>query len=119
MILAALTLGACATTGKYEEKLNQLIGADELTLVRTLGPPSSGYPVGNSMFLVFGGEQGSVILPAGPSTATTSVYGNTAYTKVTPGMPAMAIRLSCITTFELQNDRVVSWRWQGNHCKAR
>lgn len=121
LITLALTaaLAGCASTAKYEARLSALMGSDELTLLRIFGPPSSAYDAGGSRFLTFGGPQGSVYLPGTGATATTTVYGKTAYTQFNPGMPPMAIQLSCITTFELRDDRAVSWRWQGNNCKSK
>jgi hypothetical protein len=35
------------------------------------------------------------------------------------GSPAYNISLTCKTIFEIRQDKVVGWRWQGNNCTAK
>jgi hypothetical protein len=58
-------------------------------------------------------------MPGSAPSYTVSTYGNTAYARPIGGTAPMNIDLSCETTFEVRNDRVVSWSWKGNNCKAR
>jgi hypothetical protein len=44
--------------------------------------------------------------------------GQTAFTQAVGGSPAYNITLTCKTIFEIRQDKVVGWRWQGNNCTA-
>lgn len=117
VILLYLITG-CATTANYEKKLASWVGESELDLVRSWGPPQQIYETGGRKFLLYTNAR-SVFIPGTAPSYTTNIIGNTAYTHRVGGSPAQNINLSCQTIFELENERVVSWRWQGNSCKAR
>ncbi len=110
-------LFGCATSANYEKILNSYVGATELDLIRQLGLPQQTYEVNGIKFIVFSSSR-NVYVPGVAPTYTTTVYGNTAYTNRVGGMPSQNIGLSCQTTFEISKERVVSWKWQGNDCKA-
>lgn len=57
-----------------------------------------------------------MILPGSPPSYTQTVLGNRIYRNRVGGIPDQYIELNCKTTFELENEKVVSWRWQGNDC---
>lgn len=111
-------LAGCATTGNYEKNLQSWVGNTELNLIRKWGPPRQSYEAGGSKFLVYSSSR-NVYLPGTAPSYTTTVIGNTAYTDPVGGTPGQNIGLSCQTTFEISGERVVSWRWKGNDCKAR
>ncbi len=115
-ITALLT--ACATTAGYEKVLNSWVGAQELDLVRSWGPPAQAYEAGGRKFIVYTSRR-NVYMPGVAPTYQTTVVGNTAYTNPVGGSPAMNIGMSCATTFELDNSRIVSWSYKGNDCKAK
>ena len=117
-VLLLLVLTGCATTANYEKNLASWVGASELDLVRNWGPPQQIYEAGGRKFLLYTNER-SVFIPGTAPSYTTNVIGNTAYTRRVGGSSAQHVNLSCQTTFELENERIVSWRWQGNSCKAR
>lgn len=101
---AALLLG-CATTGKYEAKLNSWKGHDISSLMQAWGPPSNQYalPNGSHMYtwLWVGGTR-VVSAPIGDYRVTTA---NTAW---------------CKTTMTANGDGIITqWRWEGNDCKSR
>jgi hypothetical protein len=111
-------LSGCATTANYEKILNSWVGANEIDLVRNWGTPQRVYETGGTKFLTFASSR-NIYMPGTAPTYTTTYIGNTAYTTRTGGSPSQNIGMICITTFEIKNDRVVTWRWEGNDCKAR
>lgn len=115
VIIAALLLSGCATEAKYNNKLNTWLGQDELKLIHRWGPPQRTYETGGSKFLTYV-DSGNVVMPGTPPSYTTNVYGSTAYTTATPGMPAQNIALDCETTFEIKDAKITDWSWRGNNC---
>jgi hypothetical protein len=112
-----LSLSGCATTANYEKMLSSWVGASELDLVRRWGPPTQSYETGGRKFLIYSSSQ-DVFLPGTAPTYTTTVIGNTAYTNMVGGTPGQTLSFSCRTTFEIHDERIVSWRWQGNDCRS-
>lgn len=117
-IFAVFALSGCATTAGYEKVLNSWVGAQEIDLVRSWGPPVQVYEAAGRKFTVYSAKR-NVYLPGTSPTYQTNVIGNTAYTTAVGGSPAMNIGMSCMTTFELEGSRVVSWTYKGNDCKAK
>ena len=113
-----LLLAGCATTAGYEKLLDSWVGAEEVDLVRSWGPPQRAYETGGRKFLAYS-ERRNVHYPGRPPAYITTVVGNTAYSNPIGGSPAMNVRSTCITTFELQGTKVVAWSWKGDDCKAK
>jgi hypothetical protein len=118
LIVIALTLVSCATTAGYEKILNSLMGADELRLVRSWGPPQQTYESQGRKFLTYSSSR-NVYVEGTPPSYKTTVVGNTTYTTTVGGTPGYNVNKQCTTTFELENGKIVFWRWEGNDCKAR
>lgn len=118
ILCLCVLLSACATAGKYRTLLDSWVGAPEINLVRSWGPPQQAYQSGDRKFLVYS-RQANMVLPGAAPTYQTRVIGNTAYTNQYGGYPAQNVPLSCVTTFEVHEERIVSWQTQGNHCVAR
>ena len=97
--------------------LNSWVGATELDLIRKWGLPQQSYETGGRKFVVYTSSR-SVYIPGTAPSYTTTVIGNTAYTNPVGGTPGRNIGFSCKTPFEISDDRIVSWRWQGNDCTA-
>jgi len=119
VILTAILifLAGCATRANYENVLNSWVGATELDLVRKWGVPQQFYETSGRKFLVYSSSR-NMILPGSPPSYTQTVVGNTIYKNRVGGIPDQYIELNCKTTFELENEKVLSWRWQGNDCTA-
>lgn len=101
LVLVLLMAGACATTGKYEQKLNSWVGADVNRLVQAWGPPADTYrmPDGRALYTWYF-DGGAVAMP----------IGNMAY----------AVQRYCKTTFTVSKQGIVqTWRWEGNACKSK
>lgn len=118
LIALAAVLASCATTAGYEKVLKSWVGAQEIDLVRSWGPPIQFYEAGGRKFIVYSSRR-NVYLPGSAPSYQTTVIGNTAYTNAVGGSPAMNISKSCTTTFELDGSKVVSWTYKGNDCKAK
>jgi len=117
LALAAAFLCACATTANYEKLLSAWVGAEEVDLVRQWGAPSRTYEAGGSKFLTYTSRR-NVYMPGAAPVYHTTIVGNTAYTTQVGGTPGYIIGVSCVTTFEVKDGRVVAWQWRGDDCKA-
>lgn len=117
LLIAITLLSGCATEAKYKSNMDSWVGADEAKLIRKWGPPVSIYEAGSSKFLLYT-SRNTLVLPGGPTTATTNVYGNTAFTTVNHGAPAQGIDYVCSTTLEVRDAKVIGWSSQGNGCVA-
>jgi Bacterial SH3 domain len=133
-ILLSISLLAvgCATTEGYERLLNTWIGASEDQLASAWGPPHNVYvsPTG-TRFLTYQQAQ-NVTLPGYTYTVpeTNYLHGNiyggggissyygTVTSYETRTTAPVNLDFSCTTTFHVQNDRIVSWRYEGNNCVA-
>ena len=116
--IALLILAGCATTANYEKMLNTWVGAPEIALYRSWGAPDSQYEAAGTKFVTFT-KSGNVVMPGTSPTYQTTFIGNTAYSNAYGGSPAYNISLVCKTTFEIRNEQVVNWRWEGNQCRSR
>jgi hypothetical protein len=117
-LLVLLGLTACATTANYERLLSSWVGHSELDLVRAWGSPTGQYESGGVRFLTYE-QRRNVFMPGTNPTYQTNIIGNTAYTTAIGGSPAYNIPISCRTTFEIQNQRITNWRWEGNGCRSQ
>ena len=112
-----IILTGCATRANYEKALNSWVGSTEIDLIRKWGVPQQFYETGGRKFLVYSSSR-NMHIPGTPPSHTSTVVGNTTYKNRVGGTPDRDIELTCKTTFELENEKVVSWRWQGNDCTA-
>lgn len=113
-----LFLAGCATTANYEKMLNSWIGAPEIDLVRTWGPPDNQYSSSGIKFITYQ-KNGAVYIPGTSPTYTTTMIGNTAHTTTSGGSPGYNIYLNCKTTFEIKDEKIINWKWEGNGCKSK
>ena len=116
-LLIPLSLVACATTANYEKILSTWVGSSEIELIRKWGPPQQSYETNGKKFITYVRTR-NVYIPGTNPSYTTTYIGNTAYTNTVAGTAGQNIGMSCKTTFELENDRITSWRWEGNDCTA-
>lgn len=105
-VAVLILTSSCATTGKYEEVLNSWMNRPSYELFSTWGSPQDTFtdPSGRKIYTYIydGGAVGNTMVnPYGYATTYVTSY-------------------SCKTVFTAdQNDRLVSWAWQGNSCKAK
>lgn len=107
----------CATEAKYKAKLNTFVGRSPIDLVRYWGPPQQTYELEGHQFLVYQQKE-TAYLPGAPPTYTTQFVGDTAYTTTYGGTPGMFVNLSCSTSFEVVDNKIVSWSFRGNNCAS-
>ena len=112
-----LIFAGCATRANYEKALNSWVGSSEIDLIRKWGVPQQFYETGGRKFLVYSSSR-NMNIPGTPPSYTSTIVGNTTYRNRVGGTPDQNIELNCKTTFELENEKVLSWRWQGNDCAA-
>lgn len=119
IVLAAvlIILTGCATRANYEKALNSWVGSSEIDLIRKWGVPQQFYETGGRKFIVYSSSR-NMRIPGTPPSYNSTVVGNTTYKNRVGGTPDQDIELNCKTTFELENEKVISWRWQGNDCTA-
>lgn len=117
-VFLVATLAACATTENYEKILSSWTGQPVTALIDSWGPPDSEFVNESTRYLTWNKSE-TVFIPGTAPTYRTTMIGNTAYTNTVAGTPSYNANYSCKTTFTVREGYVISWRWQGNHCKAR
>ena len=126
-LLLCVGLCGCASTAKYEAKLNNWIGASENSLVASWGVPNKTYNLDNGKKAVEYAHKNTV--QTGGYTYTTpqttyqsgmigdKTYSGTSTTYVTETMPVKNYKLFCKTSFIINNSGTVeSWHHEGNDC---
>jgi hypothetical protein len=98
----ALLVAGCATESAFREKAESHLGQDVNDLLSEMGPPSREYtmPSGHKLLTWIG--VGSTVAVANTSGATTVASAKTH---------------SCSLTYEIGDDRVVSYRYDGR-CRS-
>lgn len=122
-VMSLLTLfiiffsGCVPTTEGYKQNVTSWMGSSEAQLVRGWGVPQQVFNSGGRKYFVYNSSR-NVYLPGTSPTYTTTFIGNTAYTNSYGGSAPMNLNFQCKTTFEILNEKVVSWRFEGNDCTA-
>lgn len=106
LVISTMIICSCATTAKYETKLNTWLGHDINELITAQGYPSNEYtmPNGNKMY---------TWLWIGNTLVTSNYiqYLNMTLTN--------AVTYWCKTSFTVDNSgRITNWRYEGNACKS-
>ncbi|MBU3590006.1 hypothetical protein [Polynucleobacter sp. 80A-SIGWE] len=110
-------LSGCATTEKYEAKLNSMIGMPESQLVEQWGIPTGMYEADGTRYLSYTNTESGYVAGTPPVTRTTMINGK-AYTNTTGGTSGYGYTNSCTTTFMVVNKKIASWKHKGNDCKS-
>lgn len=127
ILLLCLGLYGCATTAKYEAKLDTLVGKNENFLIATWGVPDKEYRLADGKKAVeyvrkdtvsSGGDTYSYPQTAYQSGTVNGVpYSGTSTQYVTQTTPVQKFKLSCNTSFVIDsNSQVESWHHEGNNC---
>lgn len=111
-VFLVLIITACTT---YQETLDTWVGATEKELIRGFGAPKNVYEIDGSRFLQFD-RMGQYVVPPTPVSYETVVVNDRAYTRAYGGSPGYVRDLYCSTTFEVVDDKVVSWSYRGTGC---
>ena len=130
LFVLVMLVSGCATTAKYEAKLNTWVGASEDSLIASWGVPDKSYSLGDGKKAVefihkdiF--ETGGYSYMVPQTTYQSGTIGNKSYsgtsaTYVTETEPIRKYRFSCKTSFIIDsNGKVVSWHHEGNDCVSR
>jgi hypothetical protein len=130
VLLLCLGLQGCATTAKYEAKLNTLIGESEDSLIAAWGVPDKEYHLNDGKKAIEYLSKSTVQMGGytytQPRTAYQSgtigdkTYSGTSTEYVTETMPVQKYKLSCKTSFIINTSgKVESWHHEGNNCVSQ
>lgn len=139
LLIVALTgLAACATPGKFRDKMDGFIGGSEARLVANLGAPQSSYNLQDGGRVLQFTRSTSMVLPGATTTEavrsntqgnmtvqqglrqSTGNYSQQTTTYVPVKGPDTVIPLSCTVNFVVDaRGTVQSWSSTGNHCVAQ
>lgn len=127
VFLLCLGLSGCATSAKYEAKLNSWIGASEGSLIASWGVPDKVYQMSDGKKAI--GYLRKNTVQTGGYTYTVpqrtyqtgkignETYSGTSTTYVTETAQVQNYKLNCKTTFIIdQNGKIESWHHEGNNC---
>ncbi len=127
LLLICLALSGCATTAKYETKLNTWIGVSEDALIASWGVPDKEYRLSDGKKAIEFVNK-NTILTGGytytmPQTTYQTgrvgdhTYSGTSTVYVTQSEPMRKYKLSCKTSFVIdKNGKTESWHHEGNNC---
>lgn len=129
LLLLCLGLCGCASTAKYEAKLNTWVGASEGALIASWGVPDKVYNMLDGKraveFVRKNTVQSGGYAYTTPQTTYSSgtigdkSYSGTSTEYVTQIEPVRKYKLSCKTSFVIDNSgKVESWHHEGNDCVA-
>ena len=127
ILLLCLGLYGCATTVKYEAKLNILVGQSEDFLIATWGVPDKEYRLSDGKKAIAYVRKDTVrtggYTYAYPQTVYQSgtiggkAYRGTSTQYAVETTPVQKFKLSCNTSFVINSSgKVESWHHEGNNC---
>ncbi len=116
LFLMILFIQGCATTAKFESKLNSWVGYSERDLIESWGPPNNVYQVDSNQKIISYNKSMDVALPNFGKTYQTSFVGNTAYTTSYGTDSPGSVNFSCKVSFTIENGMIIAWRHEGNYC---
>jgi hypothetical protein len=125
MLLAAASLAGCAVPSAAERaRLDALIGHPEVDLLRSYGVPTRNFTAQGHTFLAYDRSYTTVDPGFGPwggfGPYGFGGYGGFGYGGFGggfgAGFPPSVDTYSCVTTFEIDNDRVAAWTLHGDGC---
>lgn len=137
--LALTFLSGCATSGKFEAKMNGFVGRPESAVVGTYGPPNSHYTLGDGSRVlqytrgrnavipgastvepVVTNTSGNVSVNRGITPVAQGTYSQQSTTYITRQAAPTVIPMSCTVNFTIDKGGIVrSWNASGNHCVAQ
>jgi hypothetical protein len=130
LFVMVMLVSGCATTVKYEAKLNTWIGASEDSLIASWGVPDKIYDMRDGKKAIEYRHKNTV--QTGGYTYTTpqttyhsgkigdKSYSGTSTTYVTEIQPVQKYKFSCKTSFIINNSgKVESWHHEGNDCVSK
>ena len=127
VLLLSLGIFGCATTAKYEAKLNNWIGSSEDTLIASWGVPNKTYNMLDGKRAIDYVHKDTVqtggYIYTTPQTTYHSgkigdkSYSGTSTAYVTEVEPVRKYKYYCKTSFVINNGgKIESWHHEGNNC---
>ncbi|PIQ86099.1 MAG: hypothetical protein COV73_05055 [Candidatus Omnitrophica bacterium CG11_big_fil_rev_8_21_14_0_20_43_6] len=130
ILLLCLGLFGCATTAKYEARLNNLVGQTENFLITAWGVPDKEYRLKDGKKAVEYVRKDTIRSGGHTYTYPQTVYqsgtidgkpySGTATQYVTEITPVEKFKLFCNTSFVINSSgKVESWHHEGNNCVSQ
>ncbi len=130
VLLLCLGLSGCATTAKYEAKLNTWIGISEDSLIAAWGVPDLEYRMSDGKKAIAyihkdTVQTGGYTYMEPQTTYQSGTIGNQTYsgtstTYVTEREPVQRYGLSCKTSFIIDTSgKIKNWHHEGNNCVSQ
>lgn len=138
LLICAVAVTACATTEKFNAKMNGFVGQPDAVVVGMYGPPDSSYTLADGSKVIQYTRGGTGVLPGattvepittntrgtmsidlGIRAPVTGTYSQTSTTYVTQQGPATTVSLSCTVRFTIDPAGIVrKWAASGNNCTS-
>jgi uncharacterized protein YcfL len=126
VLIFTFVLFACASPLKYDAKLNDLVGANKATLIKTMGKPSASKIFANGDEVIAYVKANDVYVPSEFYMYNNSASAQDVYapfleeSDFTPYASSFGYQVEyiCQTAFLLQNGVVTAWKWRGNDCMS-
>ncbi len=130
LFVLVMLVSGCATTVKYEAKLNTWMGVSEESLIAAWGVPDKEYRMSDGTKAIAyihkdTIQTGGYAYTMPQTTHQTGTIGNQTYsgtttTYVTATEPVQRYKIFCKTSFIIdKSGKVKSWHHQGNNCVSR
>lgn len=127
LFVMVMLVSGCATTAKYEAKLDTWVGASEDYLIAAWGVPNKEYRMGDGKkaveYVLKNTVQSGGYTYTVPQTTYSSGsigdknYSGTSTQYVVTTAPVQKYKLSCKTSFIINTSgKVESWHHEGNNC---
>ena len=110
LLIGAIALSACATTGKFEKRMDAKKGLTKDQLIDDMGIPDKEYKSDSFLILEYS-QHDTVSLP---NSSTSIVSGNQIQTTSTNNN----FNVSCKLEFKLVNGVVTNYRYKGGLCRS-
>ena len=117
----SFALAACATTGKYQAKLNGFKGLPAEAITAQWGTPKADVILDNGDRMLGYIRTRSIVVPGipGMTSGLASPTSLTNMTQLSGATQTGSIELQCMTKFFLHDNVVQSWTVAGNDCISR
>lgn len=112
LIAICVTLSACATTAKFEKRMDSKKGMTKSELIEDMGIPDRTYKADDFEIVEYNQSNSFSV----PSTSISTVTNNQVYT-TTPTYGSRTV--SCKLEFKVVNNIVTNYRYKGDMCISK
>src|SRR3990167_7178355 len=115
-VLFIFSISGCATSSKYQKKLDSWVGHNINELVSSCGYPDRTFIAPNGNVVYVWARSASVYIPQTTTTSfSQSGFGN--YTANSQSYGGYTGQSWCDTFFEInKKKKIINWQWKGNSC---